>query len=159
MATFLHRLGQLAFQRRWLVTLFWVTVLAAVGFAAVKAPEALDEGSSMPGIESQKTFDLLGQPFPGSAADGANARIVFVAPHGGKITAPANRAVVEKLVTEAADGSQVASAVGPFTAKAVSEDATTAYATVTFEVTAHDLTEASKSHLQKARASSGPASR
>ncbi|MBK3570637.1 MMPL family transporter [Streptomyces sp. MBT62] len=150
MATFLHRLGQLAFRRRWLVTLFWVAVLAAVGFAAVRAPEAPDEGSSMPGIESQKAFDLLGQRFPGSAADGANARIVFVAPHGGKITATANKAVVEKLVTEAADGSQVASAVDPFTAKAVSEDATTAYATVTFKVKAHDLTDTAKSHLQRA---------
>ncbi|MFK0107222.1 MMPL family transporter [Streptomyces sp. NPDC091217] len=150
MATFLYRLGRLAFRRRWFVTALWVAVLAAVGFAAVRAPAAPDTGSSMPGIESQRAFDLLGERFPGSAADGANARIVFVAPKGEKVTAGANRAAVERLVTEAADGTQVAGAVSPFVAKGVSADGTTAYANVTFKVTAHDLTDAAKLHLEKA---------
>ncbi|MEU9455440.1 MMPL family transporter [Streptomyces sp. NPDC048277] len=150
MASFLYRLGRLAFRRRWFVTALWVAVLAAVGFAAVRAPEAPDTGSSMPGIESQRAFDLLGERFPGSAADGANARIVFVAPQGEKVTAGANRAAIETLVTEAADGAQVASAVSPFTAKGVSTNGTTAYANITFKVTAHDLTDAAKQHLEKA---------
>ncbi len=95
-------------------------------------------------------MDLLEQRFPGTAADGASARVVFVAPNGEKVTAADNRAAIEKLVTEAADGSQVASAVDPFTARAVSEDATTAYSTVTFEVTADDLTGAAGTQLERA---------
>ncbi|MGW7048907.1 MMPL family transporter [Streptomyces avermitilis] len=150
MATFLHRLGRLAFRRRWYVTLLWVAVLAAVGLGAAKAPAAPDETSAMPGIESQKAFDLLEQRFPGSAADGANARIVFVAPDGQKVTAADNRSAIEEFVTEASDGSQVAGAVSPFRAKAVSKDATTAYATVTYKVTADDLTDTTKTHLEHA---------
>ncbi|WP_158104693.1 MMPL family transporter [Streptomyces milbemycinicus] len=150
MATFLYRLGRLAFRRRWRVALLWVAVLAAVGFGAVQAPAAPDEGSSMPGIESQKAFDLMEQRFPGAKADGASARIVFVAPDGQKITAAGNRAVIEKAVGEAADGTQVAGAVGPFQAKAVSKDASTAYATVTYKVKADDLTDASKKTLEDA---------
>ncbi|MGY0059374.1 MMPL family transporter [Streptomyces sp. LZ34] len=150
MATFLYRLGRLAFRRRWPVALLWVAVLAAVGFGAVQAPAAPDEGSSMPGIESQKAFDLMEQRFPGAKADGASARIVFVAPDGQKITAAGNRAAVEKTVGEAADGTQVASAVSPFQAKAVSKDASTAYATVTYKVKADDLTDASKKTLEDA---------
>ncbi|MGH1553632.1 hypothetical protein ACRAWF_21440 [Streptomyces sp. L7] len=46
----------------------------------------------MPGIESQKAFDLLGQRFRVRRRTAPNARIVFVAPHGEKITATANRA-------------------------------------------------------------------
>ncbi len=91
-----------------------------------------------------------GAALPGTAADGASARVVFVAPNGEKVTAADNRAAIEKLVTEAADGSQVASAVDPFTARAVSEDATTAYSTVTFEVTADDLTGAAGTQLERA---------
>ncbi|MGW3102939.1 MMPL family transporter [Streptomyces sp. NPDC001100] len=150
MATLLYHLGRVAFRWRWFVTLLWVAVLGAVGFAATKAPTAPDDGFTMPGIESQKAFDLLEQRFPGTAADGASARIVFVAPNGEKVTATENRAAIEKLVTEAADGSQVASAVDPFAAKAVSKDASTAYSTVTFKVTADDLTGAAKTHLERA---------
>ena len=150
MATLLYRLGRVAFRWRWFVTLLWVAVLGAVGFAAAKAPAAPDDGFTMPGIESQRAFDLLEQRFPGTAADGASARIVFVAPNGEKVTATENRAAIEKLVTEAADGSQVASAVDPFTAKAVSKDASTAYSTVTFKVKADDLTGAAKTHLERA---------
>ncbi|MEV5534795.1 MMPL family transporter [Streptomyces prunicolor] len=150
MATLLYRLGRVAFRWRWFVTLLWVAVLGAVGFAAVKAPAAPDDGFTMPGIESQRAFDLLEQRFPGTAADGASARIVFVAPNGEKVTATENKAAIEKLVTAAADGAQVASAVDPFAAKAVSKDASTAYSTVTFKVTADDLTGAAKTHLERA---------
>src|SRR5205823_6542220 len=64
MATFLSRLGRLAFRRRWYVALLWVAVLAAVGFGAATAPAAPDDSNSMPGIESQKAFDLMDQRFP-----------------------------------------------------------------------------------------------
>ncbi|WP_033415480.1 MMPL family transporter [Streptomyces canus] len=150
MATFLYRVGRLAFRRRWYVALVWAAVLAAVGLGALKAPGAADEGFSMPGIESQKAFDLMEQRFPGATADGATARVVFVAPHGAKVTAAGDRKAVEDAVADLADGSQVASAVNPFQAKAVSKDGTTAYATVTYKVAADDLTDVSRTQLQKA---------
>lgn len=88
MATFLYRVGRLAFRRRWYVALVWAAVLAAVGLGALKAPGAADEGFSMPGIESQKAFDLMEQRFPGATADGATARVVFVAPKGRRSPPP-----------------------------------------------------------------------
>lgn len=150
MATFLYRVGRLAFRRRWYLALVWAAVLAAVGLGALKAPGAADEGFSMPGIESQKAFDLMEERFPGATADGATARVVFVAPDGGKVTAADHKKAVEDTVGGLADGSQVASAVNPFQAKAVSKDGTTAYATVTYKVAADDLTDASKEQLEHA---------
>ncbi|MFF8968954.1 MMPL family transporter [Streptomyces sp. NPDC014995] len=150
MATFLYRVGRLAFRRRWYVALVWAAVLAAVGLGALKAPGASDEEFSMPGIESQKAFDLMEERFPGATADGATARVVFVAPGGEKVTAAENRRAVEQAVAELADGTQVASAVDPFRARAVGEDGTTAYATVTYKVKATDLTDASKAQLERA---------
>ena len=123
MATFLYRMGRTAFRRRRLVVLLWAVVLGAVGAGAAKAPAGGDDGTSfMPGIEAQKAFDLIGERFPGSDADGADARIVFIAPEGQKVTATGNRAAIDTLVEEAAGQSQVARAVGPFQAGAVSED-------------------------------------
>ncbi|MEU3785629.1 MMPL family transporter [Streptomyces sp900129855] len=151
MATFLYRMGRTAFQRRWLVTLLWAVILGAVGFGAAKAPAASDNGTSfMPGIEAQKAFDLIGERFPGSDANGAGARIVFVAPDGEKVTAAGHRAAIDTLVTEAGDEPQVAGAVNPFTAGAVSKDGSTAYATVNYKVKAADLTDADKRALEKA---------
>lgn len=144
-------MGRTAFRRRWLVALLWAVILGAVGAGAAKAPAADDDGTSfMPGIEAQKAFDLIGERFPGSAANGAGARIVFIAPDGEKVTAAKYHAAIDKLVAETADGPQVDSAVSPFKANAVSEDASTAYATVTYKVKADDLTDAAKSALEKA---------
>ncbi|MFC9291951.1 MMPL family transporter, partial [Streptomyces sp. NPDC057052] len=150
MATFLYRVGRLAFRRRWYVALVWAAVLAAVGLGALKAPGAADEQFSMPGIESQKAFDLLEQRFPGASADGATARVVFVAPDGRKVTAADSRRAVEDTVADLAGGPQVASAADPFRAGAVSEDGSTAYATVTYEVAANELTDDSRARLERA---------
>ncbi|MFE8989277.1 MMPL family transporter [Streptomyces collinus] len=149
MAAFLYRLGRLAFRRRWYVALGWAAVLAAVGLGALKAPGAVDQEFSMPGIESQKAFDLMEQRFPGATADSATARVVFIAPGGEKVTAAGNKKAVEKAVAGLGDGTQVANAVDPFTAQTVSKDGTTAFATVTYKVGAADLTDASRSHLER----------
>ncbi|MER7922909.1 MMPL family transporter [Streptomyces sp. NPDC096057] len=151
MATLLYRLGRTAFRRRWLVVLLWAVILGGAGAGAVTAPAASDDGTSfMPGIEAQKAFDLIGERFPGSDANGATARIVFVSPDGEKVTATGNRAAIDALVKEAADEPKVLNAVSPFTAGAVSKDGSTAYATVNYKVKADDLTDADKAAMEKA---------
>ncbi|MFD2683592.1 MMPL family transporter [Streptomyces phyllanthi] len=150
MATFLYRLGRMAFRRRGYVALMWVALLAAVGLSALQAPAASDEEFSMPGIESQKAFDLLEQRFPGAAADGATARVVFVAPDGQKVTATDNRQAIEEAVDSLADGSQVAGVADPFESQAVSKDGSTAYATVSYKVASDQVTDASRTAVEKA---------
>ena len=152
MATVLYRLGRLAFRRRWYVTILWVVILAALGFASAKAAEAPATTFSTPGVESQRAFDLIQQRFPGAQADGAVARVVFVAPDGQKITTGKDRAAVVRLVDEVSGGPQVASAVNPFQADAVSKDATTAYSTITYTVQANDLSDTAKKNLENAAA-------
>ncbi len=149
MAAFLYRIGRLAFRRRWTVALVWAAVLAAVGLAGMTAPEAEEEPFSMPGIESQEAFDLMEERFPGAAADGATARVVFVSPNGEKVTATENKKAVEAAIAELGDGTQVASTVDPYKSGAVSEDGSTAYTTVTYKVDASGLTDASHSHLDE----------
>ncbi|QKV97050.1 MMPL family transporter [Streptomyces sp. NA02950] len=145
MATFLYRVGRLAFRRRWRVALIWAAVLAAIGLGALAAPKAPTEQFSMPGIESQKALDLMKQRFPDAPADSASAQVVFVSRGGEKVIAAENKKAIEEAVAELGHDSQVAS-VQPH---AVSKDATTAYTTVTFKAPAGDLPEASKTHLKQ----------
>ncbi|RKN40343.1 MMPL family transporter [Streptomyces hoynatensis] len=150
MAAILYRVGRWAFRRRRLVGGVWLGALVLALVAAAVAPEAQDEDLSMPGTESQKAFDLLDERFPESNAQGAEARLVFQAQDGQRVTAGEPRAAVEEALGSLEGGDQVASIDDPFAAGAVSEDGTIAYATVTYTADAVDLGEPAKSALQNA---------
>ncbi|GAB2754918.1 MMPL family transporter [Streptomyces bullii] len=150
MATFLYKLGRLAFRRRHVVALIWVALLTLAGVGAAGAPAAGTTSFSIPGTEAQKAFDLLEERFPGMSADGATARVVFKAPDGEKMTDAGNRATVDKTVRELSDGSEVASVTNPYQARAVSKDGTIAYAQVSYKVSGMELQDASKDALEDA---------
>ncbi|MGW3192909.1 MMPL family transporter [Streptomyces ardesiacus] len=150
MATFLYKLGRLAFRRRPFVALIWVALLTLAGVGAASAPPAGNSSFSIPGTEAQKAFDLLEQRFPGASADGATARVVFKAPSGEKMTDAGNKATVEKTVGDLADGSEVASVADPYTGNAVSKDGTIAYASVKYDVSGMELEESTKDALEDA---------
>ncbi|WP_327117668.1 MMPL family transporter [Streptomyces sp. NBC_01341] len=151
MATYLYKLGRLAFRRRRYVALVWVALLALAGFGAASASTATSSSFSIPGTEAQRAFDLLEKRFPGGSADGATARVVFKAPEGEKVTASANKAEIKDIVGELKSGSdQIASVADPFAAKAVSQDGSTAYISVSYKVSSMELTDGTRDALEDA---------
>ncbi|MFE3635200.1 MMPL family transporter [Streptomyces sp. NPDC059168] len=150
MATFLYKLGRLAFRRRHFVALVWVALLTLAGVGAASAPPAGNTSFSVPGTEAQKAFDLLEQRYPGMSADGATARVVFKAPDGEKMTDKANKATVRKTVKELQSGSEVASVADPYAGHAVSKDGTIAYASVKYKVSGMELEDSARDALKDA---------
>ncbi|MFE2041810.1 MMPL family transporter [Streptomyces sp. NPDC059477] len=150
MATFLYKLGRLAFRRRHFVVLIWVAMLTLVGVGAASAPAAGSGSFSIPGTEAQRAFDLLEERFPGSSADGATARVVFKAPDGEQVTDAEHKSVVEETVRTLSDGAEVASATDPYTTNAVSDDGTVAYTSVTYDVSGMELADSTKDALEGA---------
>jgi RND superfamily putative drug exporter len=147
MATYLYRLGRLAFRRRRFVVLIWLGLLAAgiAGAATLSGPTA--NGFSIPGTESQRAADLLNERFPQAGADDATARIVFQAPAGQKLTdSPQVRQTLDRI----AAAPQVARVLDPFSAKAISADGRTGYAQVTYDVGAADVTPEAKDAVDAA---------
>ncbi|WP_371670837.1 MMPL family transporter [Streptomyces sp. NBC_00289] len=148
MASFLYRLGRLAFRRRHFVALLWVALLTLAGVGAASAPAAGSTSFSIPGVEAQKAFDLLEQRFPGASADGATANVVFKAPAGEKMTDADNKATVAKTVKALGDGSEVVSVTDPFTKNAVSKNGTVAYSSVKYTVSSVELKDSSRDTLE-----------
>ncbi|MBQ1108695.1 MMPL family transporter [Streptomyces sp. 404i] len=151
MATFLYKLGRLTFRRRRFVALIWVALLAVAGIGAATAPAATSSSFSIPGTEAQRAFDLLEQRNPGTSADGATARVVFKAPEGEKVTDPANKSEITGIVKELETGSkQIASVADPFATQAVSQNGSTAYISVSYQVSSMELTDATRESLEDA---------
>lgn len=150
MATFLYRLGRLAFRRRHFVALIWVALLTLAGVGAATAPAAGNSSFSVPGTESQKAFDLLEQRFPGMTADGATGRVVFKAPAGEKMTDSANKKAVKETVAELKKGSEVASVNDPYKTGALSKDRTITYTEVKYKVSGMELEDSSRDALKEA---------
>lgn len=151
MATFLYRLGKGAFRRRRLVALVWVALLFVAGFGAASASAPTSGSFSIPGTEAQKAFDLLEQRFPGMAADGATARIVVKAPAGAKVTDPGTKTEVEKIISGLQKGpgaEQIAKIDDPYQVKAVSQDGSTAYVSVKYDVSGMELKDDTRDALK-----------
>ncbi|MGW9247048.1 MMPL family transporter [Streptomyces badius] len=151
MATFLYKLGRLTFRRRGFVALIWVALLAVAGISAATASTATSSSFSIPGTEAQRAFDLLEERNPGNSADGATARVVFKAPEGEKVTDAENKREITGIVKELRSGSkQIAKVDDPFQVQAVSQDGSTAYISVSYQVNSMELTDATRDSLEDA---------
>jgi RND superfamily putative drug exporter len=148
-AAFLYRVGRFAFRRRWYVVLLWLAVLGGVFVVSSRAPAAPAGATSIPGAEFQQANDLLQRSFHANP-NGATAQIVFIAPHGQKITAARYQPVISQATAEAARSSQVVSAATPSQSGEVSKDASTAIAEINYSVVPDNLTTATTGALQSA---------
>ncbi|MFI5894857.1 MMPL family transporter [Actinoplanes sp. NPDC051513] len=146
MATFLYRLGRLSYRRRKLVLAIWLAILGSLGVGAATLSGPTSDDFAIPGTEAQQAQDLLSERFGESPAGGAEARVVFAAPSGEKLTDPANRAAVDRTVAALRTGPQVAEVSDPLRG-AINGESTIGYARVAFRVPAAEVTEADREAL------------
>ncbi|MGI5439265.1 MMPL family transporter [Streptomyces shenzhenensis] len=147
MATFLYRLGRLAFRRRRLVLLAWVVVLVAAGIGVSSVSGSTTDDFTLPGTQSQQAIDLLEKEFPQASASGATARVVIEAADGRKLTSTVHKPQVAALVDDLRTAPQVASVVDPLSSGLVSASGTIAYTQVTYAVPQADISTAASDAL------------
>jgi len=147
MASLLYRLGRFAFRRRWVVVGLWLAVLVAALAGAATLSGSTTDALRIPGTPSQQAIDLLGERFPQASAGGATARVVFAAPDGQRLTSAANRAAVERTVTQLKRLPDVASVTDPFESGTVNRAGTVGFAQATYRVPGDALSDQARDAL------------
>ena len=151
MATLLHRIGLASVRHRLVVSMAWLVLLVAAGVGAATLSGSTVSNFKIPGQESTTALDLMGQRF-GAAAAGASAQVVMQAPAGATVTDPATAAQIVQLVGTLSHLPGVAAVSNPLDPKSpvVSADRRAAIATVTYPVTAQEMTDAEHQALLNA---------
>ena len=95
MASFLYRLGALAYRRRWAVLGIWTVILLLIGVGAGAFMGKLSNTFTIPGTETQRTLDRLKVEMPELA--GGTGSIVFRSKDGTALTQAQHRAITDSL--------------------------------------------------------------
>jgi putative drug exporter of the RND superfamily len=135
-------------RRRWVVVA-WIVLLVGVNVLAKTAGGDLLKSLSLPGTESQRTFDVMKKDF---ARPGDTGYLVFESNIAGGVQSPAMRDEIEQELAPALRKEKhVVSVVTPYEkggAAFVSADGRIAYAEIQFDVQANDVPVDLASHMR-----------
>src|SRR6476620_175053 len=96
----LARLAAWCYHRRWRVLIAWIVLLIGVNVLEQTVGGDLLKTFSLPGTESQRTFDVLKQDF---ARPGDNGKLVYEVKGGGDVRSPAVQTAVLDVARELAE--------------------------------------------------------
>jgi putative drug exporter of the RND superfamily len=122
------------------VLLLWLTALIGTTLLSQAVGTAYSNSFSLPNTESTRALNLLQAAAPKRAGD--QEQIVVHTTDGTKVTDPSVRDAVTTMLAKVATVdhvSEVASPYGPFGAHQISADGRTAFATVTFDKPAPNI--------------------
>ena len=135
----LPRLARWSYRRRRWVVVGWIVLLIGVNVLAQTVGGDLLKTFSLPGSESQRTYDVLGKEF---ARTGDTGNLVFKAKGGQTIDDQAVRDAIEPVFDELRAEPHVVSVSSPYepqNARFVSASGSIAYAEILFDVQANDV--------------------
>ena len=139
----LYRLGHFCIRNKALVLAVSVVVFIALAGASVMLGQNTSDNLTLPGTDSQKATDLLNAKFPEQA--NGTVPIVFVAPHGHKLTESTYKDAIEKVNDDYKnDKGAVASSTSPFDsngASQLSKGETIGYISLTLKDSPSELDE------------------
>jgi RND superfamily putative drug exporter len=152
------RLARWCFEHRRRVVAAWLLALVVVAGVSVAAGTSFNTNFSLPNTDSQAAATLLTQNFP--AASGEGDQVVIQATHGATIQSASVRTAVTVALTKAAKVPGVETVASPYAqhgAAQISRSGTIAFAHVTWDKPAAQVTATDAKNLIKAAESAdGP---
>jgi RND superfamily putative drug exporter len=127
------------YRRRWRVLIAWVIALVGVNVLAQTMGGDLLKTFSLPGSESQRTFDVLKKDF---ARPGDTGQLVFKVKGDGTVASPEVQQQIDTIVNEIKSQPHVlgvSTLQAPDAARRISADQKIAYDEIQFDVQANDV--------------------
>src|SRR3954466_13375937 len=131
MSYFLYSIGHFAGRHPWRVLAAWLVFAATAMLLNMSFGGEPDETFRIPGAESQRAADAIEDRFPQETLYTSN--VIFHSEDG--LTSPETKKAVEQAGEKLTDGPHVTDVSSPYAPRGptVSEDGTTAFATVAFD--------------------------
>jgi RND superfamily putative drug exporter len=152
------RWARWCFTRRRTVVAAWLLALAAVAVASVAAGSSFNSNLSLPGTDSQAAATLLTQNFPAAAGEGD--QVVIQASHGTTIQSAPVQSAVTAALAKVAKVPGIANVASPYAkngAAQISRSGTIAFARVTWDKPAAQVTAAdARDLISAAKSAAGP---
>ena len=152
----MRRLARWCFLHRRVVLLGWIAVLVAATAVHSAAGSAYSDNFQLSGTQSFDAVSLLQHAAPKASGDTDQ---IVIAVKQGSVTDPAVRAQVNAMLTSVArlpHVTQIASPYGPRGTSQISRSGQVAFANVTFDVRANNVSSAAaKTFVRTAQAGSG----
>ena len=143
MAKLLYRLGFWSAKNRLKVLLGSISLIVVAAIVALSMGIHFSEATSIPGLASQKTLEVMEKEFPNPQGDLGKTQLVLKAPENETLSSEAAKQLIEAQLKEVAADPEVASVVSPYD-NPLNADSTIGYAAITYKVPGADVTAASK---------------
>ena len=148
MSSYLYRLARWSYAHRRVVLTLWLVITVGVIALSSAIGGKTDDAFTIPGTESQQAQNLLVEKIPALA--GGQMQVVFGTKTGPDLDAAAQRAGVERAVTDLEAVPQVVSVRDPYQSGAVSKDGRIALASVQFSAAVADVRSATLTDVTQA---------
>ncbi|MHA6533474.1 MMPL family transporter [Paenibacillus sp. BAC0078] len=149
MAKILYRLGFWSAKNRLKVLLGSITLLVAAAIVALSMGVHFGEETSIPGLASQKTLEVMEKEFPNPQSGLGKAQLVLKAPDNETLSSEAAKQLITAKLKEVAADPEIASVVSPYDNHSLNADSTIGYAAITYKVPGDEVTQESKDSLDQ----------
>ena len=146
------RLGRWCFEHRKRVVAVWLLAIVVIAGVSVAAGSSFNSNLSLPGTDSQAAATLLTQNFP--AASGEGDQVVIQAAHGTTIKSTPVQSAVTAALAKVAKVPGIETVASPYAkngAAQISRSGTIAFARVTWDKPAAQVTPADAQEPDQAR--------
>lgn len=154
MSGFLYKLGGWSARNRLKMISAWLVILIASAVIAISLKPAFSEDMSIPDTPSEKAMDMIQKEFS-KGPDKGSIRVIFGAEDGKKLTSKPEKQAIEDTLKKIKTDHSVASIASPFETGTISKDGSVAYADITYQKAADDISAASVSHIKHSLSAAG----
>lgn len=150
MAKMLYRLGFWSAKNRLKVLIGGIVILLTAAAVALSMGTNFKEETSIPGLESQKTLEMMYKEFPAMQDNSGKIQLVMKAPEHETLTSETAKQQIGEQLRDIAQDPAVASVVSPYDNHSLNADGTIGYAAITYKFPGDEVTDVSKERVLEA---------